>query len=59
MTRKPEITLPAWMLERCGMTRWTLYRALADLERVGLIQTDRGHGKTIRISLVQLPEEET
>jgi hypothetical protein len=61
MTRKSEITLPTWMLAQCGMTRWTLYRALTDLERVGLIQTDRGrgHGKAVRISLVELPEEDT
>jgi hypothetical protein len=60
MTRRAEITLPAWILDQCSLSRQALYRALADLQRVGLIQTDRrrGRGNSIRITLVELPEEE-
>lgn len=55
-----EVTLPTKLLLECGVTRRSSYRALAALEHVGLITTarDRGRGKLIRVSLVELPADE-
>jgi hypothetical protein len=59
MTRKPEVALPSETLTACGVTRQSLYRALDTLERVGLIVTNRTDGRSIRVALVELPEEES
>ena len=57
ITRKSEVALSGKMLKQCGVHRQSLYRALKDLEHVGLIQTTRQRGKAVRITLVELPEE--
>ncbi len=46
--------LPNGKLEDDGVTRFTKYRALRELEAAGLIVVERRHGKTPTVSIVCL-----
>lgn len=46
--------VPNDQLGRCGVSRYAKYRALAKLERAGLITVDRRERKTLIITLVGL-----
>ncbi len=56
MTRKPEVTLPKGLLMDCGINRDTNQRALAALEHIGLISVIRSKGRSVRVSLIELPD---
>ena len=58
MTQKAEVTLPKGLLEDCGIGRWVNKRALAALEHIGLISVTRSKGRSVRVSLVELLEDE-
>jgi hypothetical protein len=59
LKHRTDVTLPNRLLKVCGIGRDAKARALAQLERTGLISVFRVRGRTPRISLVELPDEPT
>jgi hypothetical protein len=56
-TRGQDIVLSNAALEREGISRWSKWRALGELEQLGLIQIERRHRKAPRIRvLIDAPE---
>jgi hypothetical protein len=51
------ISLPASLLQGAGIGRATLLRALKALERTGLVSVTRNKGRSVRITLIELPED--
>jgi hypothetical protein len=52
--KSPTFPVPNNQLGRCGVDRHAKYKALAKLERAGLITVDRRNGKTLIVTLVGL-----
>jgi hypothetical protein len=59
LRRRPDILLPNKLLAVAGIGRHLKYRALRKLERHGFVQLTRINGCALRVSLVELWEEET
>jgi hypothetical protein len=53
-TKSPTFPVPNGQLEQHGVSRYAKYRALARLERAGLITVDRRVRKTLIVTLVGL-----
>jgi hypothetical protein len=58
LKHRPDINLPSRLLAACGVYRGALYRAVTQLEQHGLISVTRTRGRSLRISLIELGEEE-
>jgi DNA-binding MarR family transcriptional regulator len=50
---KPQVSLPAAVMRDFGLDRFAKSRALAGLERAGLIRVKRAQGRAVQVSLSQ------
>jgi hypothetical protein len=53
-----QVTLPAHLLSKAGVSKWALQRALKALERIGMLSVLRSSGRSPRITLIDLPEDQ-
>ena len=56
LERKDSVTLPAGLLTAMGVDRFAKARALAALERAGLIKVERRPGRGPVVTLVEAPD---
>ena len=58
LTKSRTVTLPSALLGSHGISRWTKYRSLRALEQAGLVTLEISSGRTTRITLLDIVEND-